>query len=985
MIPADPPEFPAETDPEPSTESPRSAAGPSSKPPPVVPESVLERFGLAGTDDPLDRLAEADPSLAEPLRVALAKRETPLGRDRIASMAATVFAALERDIALGEAFAAGLARMASEAPAERIERYRAAIAAEAETGAHVARLLAVHLVPVFRNGPPGMARRLLGLVDSLRSGGDYLLKEPLEAVAGLAESGDFAGTAAFIALLETAFGGSEESRPSPLERGAQTARLPYRQALHLTHLLPRALETLNPDKRTWQLDALRRVLAVDPALADPFLDAFPAGLDLLRPDGLDAFIGRGLERFQRDPDGGRRFLALESRSGVETWRGLRVSVSLNEVRGTLTRYLQARTGLALGIRPLGELPGGLARDGESADAEGGPGRGKQRPGRRARKTETPMVVSDGRTLYLPAETDRFPDREDNRRLLKTLVRLESAFYEFGTFDADLDRLGEALGFCPLPGRPGESDLDAFFALFPRPALAADLFAVLECARLRLRMAGPYPGVIRNAFGMLTHAAAHGGARGLLDRLHRRLVRGERAGLEPPLRSVAAWTERRLAPEATSETAARFLWEIYPEIAPRVPPGDRLHAPLGWRPRPDRFFAAHREIERTARTVRDRLSASGVKVYRADLRRRMAERSGGLLKEDVAEMAELAVSPDEGNGDSSGAGPGVDLSGVDLSEVLADLLADGNGAASVEDDPNAAAFRYREWDARLGDYLQDHVRVLERRAGSGNSDFYDAVLERRYGLVFRIRRAFEMLRPQGLKILRHWPEGDAFDHRALIDYAVDRRAGRMPSDRIYLKRLKEERDVAVLLLVDLSRSTHNLVAGTTGTRVLDVEREAIVLFCEALKTVGDTFAVAGFSGTGRLGVDYWRVKDFDEPVDDAVRGRIGALSPQRSTRTGAALRHATAQLAAAPAKVRILLLLGDGFPNDADYKREYAIADTRKAVSEAAARRIHARALTVNIAGDARLDDTYGSLQHNVLSDVRELPDRLLRIYATLTR
>jgi hypothetical protein len=909
----------------------------------------------------LERLAEADPRMAESLRDALAAREIPLSRHRIAAMTAAIFAALERDVALGEVVAEGLARLARDASPDRIARYETVVVHEATAGAHVSRLLAAHLVPVFRNGPPGMAERLLRLVDLLRSGGDYLLKEPLEAVAGLADARNWDDMAAFIALLETAFGGS----------GEEESRLAYRQALHLTHLLPRALDKLSPAKRAWQLDALRRVLAVDPSLADPFLEAFPAGLDLLRPDGLDAFLERGLERFRRDPDGGRRFLALQSRSGVEAWRELRVSVSLNEVRGTLTRYLQARTGMVLGIRALDELPGGFQPPKIPLNPPLGKG---------DFPAEAPLVVSDGKTIYLPAETDRFPDRAENRRLLKTLVRLESAFYEFGTFDADLDRLGETLGFCPLSDRPGESDLDAFFSLFPRPALAADLFAILECARLRLRMAGPYPGVIRDAFGMLTRAAAHGGARTLLDRLHRRLVRNERAGLEPALRSLAAEAERALAPPASSETAAQLLWSLYPEIAQRVPLGQRLHPPLGWRPRPDRFFAAHREVERTVRTVRDRLAASGVKVYRSDLRRRMAERSGGLLREDVEEMAELAVSPDSGEGEAT-AGARLDLSGVDLS----DILADPDSASPTEDDPNAAAFRYREWDARLGDYLQDHVRVLDREAPTGNPDFYADVLERRYGLVFQIRRAFEMLRPQGLKILRRWPEGDAFDHRALIDYAVDRRIGRTPSDRLYVKRLKEERDVAVLLLVDLSRSTSNLVAGTADTTVLDVEREAIVLFCEALKTVGDTFAVAGFSGTGRLSVDYWRVKDFDAPVDETVMGRIGSLSPQRSTRTGAALRHAAAQLAAVPSKVRILLLLGDGFPNDANYKREYAIADTRKAVSEAAARRIHARALTVNIAGDARLDDTYGSLQHNVLSDVRELPDRLLRIYGALTR
>jgi nitric oxide reductase activation protein len=101
--------------------------------------------------------------------------------------------------------------------------------------------------------------------------------------------------------------------------------------------------------------------------------------------------------------------------------------------------------------------------------------------------------------------------------------------------------------------------------------------------------------------------------------------------------------------------------------------------------------------------------------------------------------------------------------------------------------------------------------------------------------------------------------------------------------------------------------------------------------------------------------------------------------------GAAIRHATAQLSAAGARVRLLIILGDGFPNDTGYKREYAIADTRKAIAEARARGIHARAITVNIIGDERLDDLYGSLHHNVISDVRELPDKLLRIYSALTR
>jgi nitric oxide reductase activation protein len=87
----------------------------------------------------------------------------------------------------------------------------------------------------------------------------------------------------------------------------------------------------------------------------------------------------------------------------------------------------------------------------------------------------------------------------------------------------------------------------------------------------------------------------------------------------------------------------------------------------------------------------------------------------------------------------------------------------------------------------------------------------------------------------------------------------------------------------------------------------------------------------------------------------------------------------------PATIRLMVILGDGFPNDVDYKQDYAIGDTRKAISEALSRGIHTHAITVNIQNDARLDDLYGNVHHNVISDVRELPARLVRIYGALTR
>jgi nitric oxide reductase NorD protein len=191
-------------------------------------------------------------------------------------------------------------------------------------------------------------------------------------------------------------------------------------------------------------------------------------------------------------------------------------------------------------------------------------------------------------------------------------------------------------------------------------------------------------------------------------------------------------------------------------------------------------------------------------------------------------------------------------------------------------------------------------------------------------------------------------------------------------------------VSALLLVDISRSTANSVPGS-GAAVLAVEKEAIVILCEALAALGDGFAVAGFSGAGRLGVDYFRIKGFEELLSDAVKGRIGAVQAQRNTRMGAAIRHAGRELEETPARVRLLMVLSDGFPNDADYRRQYAVADTRKAVSELSARHIRFHALTVNLPADPRLDELYGKARHHVISEVTELPGRLLRVYSALTR
>jgi nitric oxide reductase activation protein len=133
------------------------------------------------------------------------------------------------------------------------------------------------------------------------------------------------------------------------------------------------------------------------------------------------------------------------------------------------------------------------------------------------------------------------------------------------------------------------------------------------------------------------------------------------------------------------------------------------------------------------------------------------------------------------------------------------------------------------------------------------------------------------------------------------------------------------------------------------------------------------------------VDYFRIKGFDEEMSEEVRRRIGALRPQRNTRMGAGIRHAARDLDQAAARLRLLIILGDGFPNDTGYKGAHAVADTRQALMELGARRVRFHALTVNLPADPKLDQLYGKARHHVISDVRELPGKLLRVYSALTR
>jgi hypothetical protein len=323
-------------------------------------------------------------------------------------------------------------------------------------------------------------------------------------------------------------------------------------------------------------------------------------------------------------------------------------------------------------------------------------------------------------------------------------------------------------------------------------------------------------------------------------------------------------------------------------------------------------------------------------------------------------------------------------GRSLPSVVEELL-----ALEVETQPLAESINkgvrsicYPEWDYTIQDYRMQWCRVLERLAEAGSDEPVSSTLLTHQSSIRSLRRFFESLRPPAFRRMAGQADGEDLDIDAVVRRAAEQCAGCEGGDRIYIRREKRERDVAVALLVDVSGSTGRQIED--GRRVIDIEKESLVLFCEALDAVGDQYALYAYSGQGRAEVDFLTMKDFDERLGSATAHRLGGLGPRRQNRDGAAIRHAIAKLLAREVKTRILLLLSDGRPLDGDYKDDYSLEDTKAALREARQQGIDPFCVTIDREADGYLRRMYGDVQYVVIDRVDALPSRLPRIYQRLT-
>jgi nitric oxide reductase NorD protein len=258
-----------------------------------------------------------------------------------------------------------------------------------------------------------------------------------------------------------------------------------------------------------------------------------------------------------------------------------------------------------------------------------------------------------------------------------------------------------------------------------------------------------------------------------------------------------------------------------------------------------------------------------------------------------------------------------------------------------------------------------------------------VLAERHGLLRQIERRFEGMRPHRIRKGRQ-RDGEDIDIGACVDAFAERGAGLPLDERLYQAVTPARRDFAIALLIDISASTDGWVS--RDQRIIDVEKEALLLVYRALAALGDPFCILAFSGEGAKNVMLSPVKSFDETDRNLVQRRIAALEPQHYTRAGAAIRHASALLATHPAKHRLLILLSDGKPNDIDhYEGRYGVEDMRQAVNESVLQSIFPFCITVDRQAPRYLASVFGRHRYVVLQDPRTLPLVLVEMLRNLVK
>ena len=749
-------------------------------------------------------------------------------------------------------------------------------------------------------------------------------------------------------------------------------------------------------KKAEVVEMARKVLSLVKEIAETdaesALAAFRSSSSALKKVSLAQFeewVETGLEKTKNDSAKARRsFFALETRNSNELLQESAIGLPLENVQTILRIYIEGLTGKEVEIAPLTAMP-------------------------------QQSRISDGKTIYLPSNIAEFETDEMDFRLYKVLAAHGAGQIEFGTYEKDSSGLkaaftelsalyeataeqidafslagyiedvqkGErALSEEEIAGEmkktkkklPKNSDYKAILQVFPEPNLAKRIFGTMENARIDSRLRHTYRGLRKD-----------------LD-LMEKLLREKRPYIfDVPMNQVPfeLLFQITLCGGATDD-ARQFYGQIVSEIETvienylQTSAEEKIQNPTV----ADAVIATSRVYnlfqtitpEQTEQSESEENDEKGDYAYEdknskeSVLESQVKREEKPKKNQDVSELFNAWNKTDDDDGEPD------DLQGAEAwshNEMPEQPLELGD-----------LAFSYDEWDKDLSDFRTGWCRVIEKKVRQGDRNFVELARSRYRGVISSIRHQFQLMKPENLTKIHRELDGEDYDLNALVDYVIDRKADGQQSENIYTKSLRKQRDVAVSILLDQSSSTARTITRNPlqpythpGRRIIEIEKEGLVLMSEALEAVGDVYSINGFTSEGRRNVKFYVVKDFDEKYSEEIEKRIGGITFQNNTRMGAAIRHAAAKLVRQESRTKLLIILTDGRPYDHDYgDARYAREDVREALTEAKMQGITPFCITVDKESEYELKDLYGDVGYTIIDDVLSLPERMPNIYRRLT-
>ena len=679
-------------------------------------------------------------------------------------------------------------------------------------------------------------------------------------------------------------------------------------------------------------------------------------------------------------------------------------VDLVDAQRVLGMFAQGLTGRYLHLKPTGALTGKFRPHG---------------------------VTTDGASIYLPESVEVFDSYRHNLGVYRIAVLHQLGLFESGTFGFSLQSARERL--TELPDRDarddsradrGAVDLERFFSLWDAPSLMRRLFMLFEDLRIDLALGHRYPGARQDLARVLAHALAtrpaieelpalgaalEGLVRYTLGAARPALLDADASGLLEPLLDAASPVEAQDASVYDSARAAATCYRALERaLAPAIESAGAERAPA------PQVAGGHPGAG--SEDGLSSLEAQGLRLaavdFRGDVLPEMVQRqmrAGGTVGtlETVATAADETRQP-----------PAADRMRLER-QLEADRVVLYRTFGQLDAGPRS--FLYDEWDFHRRAYSKGWCRLFERRLRGEDFDFIRGVRDRHAALARQVKRQFAFTRPETHRRVRRVREGEEIEIEAIVETVLDRRAGRVPDERVYMRRERSLREVAVAFLLDMSASTDYPIPDPLAAqppsaqqgeddpylwavrvgpddapspapaprRVIDVAREALALMSEALETLGDSHAVYGFSGYGHDEVEFYVAKEFADRLSARTWAAIAQMQPRRSTRMGPAIRHAARKLRGQEARTRLLIVVSDGYPEDHDYgpdrgDHEYGIQDTGAALREAQRDGVQTFCVTIDRAGRDYLRRMCVDERYMVIDEIEALPEALTKVYRALT-